>query len=148
MVETQPLLELDSFKSDMGITDDGQDAQILPVLEAANRRISLVLLPVLDIRKLESTDFWQDAKNVALLYGKALYHKHVNHVEEEYKSYKEEYDSSVIVLINAIKAQPVKDISKRSVLAVGGASIRHRLLDNNPGITDSLGNYFNDRYRR
>ena len=141
MVDTQPLLELESVKSQMGLNDDGQDDQILPLLESANRRLSLVLFPVLDITELESTPFFQDAKNVAFIYFRALYEQRVNNLEEKYKSYKAEYDDSVKVLLNAIKAQPIKDVSERSVLGYGGARRRHPLLDSNYGVTDSRGNY-------
>ena len=98
MVDTQPLLELESVKSQMGLNDDGQDDQILPLLESANRRMSLTLFPVLDITELESTPFFQDAKNVAFIYFRALYEQRINNLEEKYKSYKTEYDDSIKML--------------------------------------------------
>ena len=148
MTETQHFLELNFVKTQLGIEDDDPeyDDQLLQIIESANRRVSMTLLPVLDIRDLESTDFWQDAKTAAFVYARSLFEQRVNKSEEMYKSYKEEYDDTIKILINAIKAQPTKDISKRSIIAMAGTPLRHRLLDNNYGITDNLGNRLNDRF--
>lgn len=148
MTETQPFLEIDSVKAQLGLEDDELDPQILPLIETANRRMSLALLPVLDIRELESTPFFQDAKNAAMVFFRSLFEQRINKSEEAHKSYKEEYKDAMTVLTNAIKAQPSKDISKRSVLATGGAPLRHQLLASNYEITDNLGNYYTNRYGR
>ena len=148
MTETQNFLDLDTVKSQMDITDDEYDAQMLPMIESANRLMSLTLLPVLDIKELAETQFWQDAANIAYTYFRALFAQRINNSDEKYKMYKAEYNDSIKVFLDAIKAQPSKDISKRSIIAVGGARVDHSLLRNNYEITDNLGNRLTDRYRQ
>ena len=66
-VETQEFLTMSSVRDSLGITE-ATDDRLLPIIESANRQITLSLVPVLDIRLLEGTTYWQDASNVALLY--------------------------------------------------------------------------------
>ena len=142
-VNTTPFVTLESVKSELGIEDDGQDAQILPIIQRSNRRMSLTLLPVLDTRDPTGSPMFQDAKDTAMIYFRALYEKNVLNQEERYKSYKEEYESSVKVLIAAIKAQPI-DLSTKAVIAFATSSTKHPLLNSINNVTDSDGRYIRD----
>ena len=142
-VNTIPFITLESFKSEIGIEDDGQDDQILPVIVRANRRMSLTVFPVLDKRDPTGSPLFQDMKDTAAIYCRALYEKNVINQEERYKSYKEEYESSVKILIAAIKAQPI-DLSTKSVIAFATSSTKHSLLNSINRVTDKEGQYIRD----
>ena len=135
---TQQFLDLTYVKAELDLDDD-LDSQLLQIIQTSNRQMSLSLLPVLDTTELAGTGFWEDAKTTAFLNFRALFAKRINHNDEDYKSYKEEYKENLKVLINAIKAQPEK--ATRTKLAYGSASYGSRLLKNIPGMTDDNGLY-------
>ena len=125
-VETQEFLTMSSVRDSLGITE-ATDDRLLPIIESANRQITLSLVPVLDIRLLEGTTYWQDASNVALLYFQSIYERRINHNNEEAEAYHQEFMRALKILAVAIKAEP--DNSTRTKVAYAGANIRAPLLE-------------------
>lgn len=141
-VETQEFLSLSNVIESLALTDTAEE-RLLPMIQQANRQVSLLLVPVLDIRKLDDTEYWQDAMNLAMLYFQALFERRINHNHDEGNNYHKEYMQNLKTLVAAIKADP--DRSKRTVLAYAGADTNTRLLRNIPSMTDRYGRY-RDRY--
>ena len=138
--ETQEFLTLDDVKNELKLSDDKLSDQIDNLIDIANRQITLALLPVVDNIKLLGTGFWEDAATIAMLYFRSLFERRINHNDDEYKSYREEYKDTLKILIGAIKAQPEK--STRTKTAHATASYQSRLLKNIPGMTNDNGAFF------
>lgn len=137
-VKTQEFLTLSTVRDSLAITETNDD-RLLPIINSANRQITLALVPVLDNRDLEGTTYWNDASNLALLYFQSVYERRINHAHEEAEAYHREYMASMKFLVAAIKAEP--ENSKRTVVAYAGAEIQSPLLRNIPNLTDRYGRF-------
>ena len=104
MTNTYQFVTLESFKTRLGIEDDGLDDSILHILLSSNRQLSLELAPILGKVDLSGTDLFEDAVSVAHVYTRAMFEMEVNKQMDQYELYKKNYKDQLKTLKAAIIA--------------------------------------------
>ncbi len=104
-INENQFITLDFFKTDQTITDSQDDNTLLRIIKSSNNEVKKELKTVVDdITAIEGTKFFGRAQDVTMTLAISQKLRDINHMYDEAKKVKDEYDSQIETLKGDVRA--------------------------------------------
>lgn len=104
-INQNQFITLDFFKTDQKFTDNQDDDTLLRIVKSANNEVKKELKTVVDdITAIEGTKFFGKAQDTTMTLAISMKLRDINHMYDEAKKVKDEYDSQIETLKGDVRA--------------------------------------------